>query len=141
LCHPGVWSRVVTSYCAYATGELRLSAITCVGVGDSCDGDSFCDPLCFAPRLGCTADEKRGLARVPLSPSHGWLDRVSSGNQQEGATCTIDLEGLDDCAAGLHCQEGTCVRTCYLGDDDSAPDLTCTHVPGTSPNVGFCAPP
>lgn len=88
--------------------------------------------------------EKCGLARVPWSLSHGWLECVPEGTRRDGDACTVNADGFDDCAVDLHCYEGFC-RTacddCEVGSCFNTPDCpgrSCAQLPLASPYVGVC---
>ncbi|HUH01042.1 MAG TPA: hypothetical protein VML75_03540 [Kofleriaceae bacterium] len=136
------WDQIAVDFCAFDSGELRYGSTSCRGPTGSCTADGFC--------LGggctfCQPGEKCGLARVPWSPSHGWLECVPAGAQADGEVCSISEEGFDDCAVDLHCYQGMCRIACddecssdSCFDTAACPGRYCTQIPLTSPRVGVC---
>jgi hypothetical protein len=138
-CGQAEWSSFWAGYCAYGSRELRQSAFTCMGESGQCHLDSFCRPRC-SPDYGCGDGSKCGLKRLPFDLTRGWLACVPAGSAGEGESCSIDSDGIDDCASGLHCEQGTCVYTCILSGN-CPPPSTCQHVDAITPDIGACLPP
>jgi hypothetical protein len=113
---------------------------SCICIPDRDAGpqpDAVKDPPCdLVTQVGCRADEKCGVVIESLDFGLVRTDCIPDGTVPAGGACSasqpIGGGHYDDCAASLHCYEGTCAELCDRGER-GCPGGACiwAHISGT----------